>query len=422
MNKSIIFCFFVFLSFISKGQTNNSPYSIIGIGDIENSYFDRTAGMANTGVAVWSKRNLIQNNPATFVRLDTIPFKTSFNFEISGRYNGVNYSGTPITNATDNNSTDLQFKKAALAVRLRPRWALSLGLLPFSSSNYSFYENKQVSGSNYSVPSYIQGSGNVSQFYLANSFAITRHLSFGIHTAILFGQFSQIETISSSSVSDSVLTTTRNYSVSSPYIKFGFQYDKDVTNKWNIAIGSTVSLQAKLSGIYDLTVMNGSNTFKTVESNANNYFTIPVSYTGGIATTYAQKLTLAADYNFQPWSSFNYSGLGYKVVDSKRYSVGGQYSGNIKFPNGIVAEKYFLQAGFFYTDSYLQIFGQQIQDHGASIGAGFNSLKSGLGLSAALMVGSKGTTSQNLVKQNYTQISFTLSYRDFWFTAKKKYD
>lgn len=422
MNKSIMFCICVFVSFIAKSQTNNSPYSIIGIGDIENSYFDRTAGMANTGVALWSKRNLIQNNPATYVRLDTIPFKTAFNFEVGARYNGVNYSGTPITNATDNRSTDLQFKKAALAVRLRRRWAISIGLLPFSSSNYSFNENKQVPGGDFAVPSYIQGSGNVSQFYLANSFAINRHLSFGIHTAILFGQFSQIETIASTTVSDSVLTTTRNYSVSSPYVKFGFLYDKDISKKWNISIGSTLALQANLSGIYDLTVMNGAATFKSTETDVNNYFTIPISYTGGIATTYAQKFTVAADYSFQPWSKMNYSGLGYKVVDSKRYSIGGQYSNNLKFPNGVVAEKYFLQAGFYYADSYLQVYGNQIHDFGGSIGAGFNSLKSGLGLSAALLVGSRGTTSQNLIKENYTQFSFTLSYRDFWLTAKKKYD
>ena len=422
MNKSIIFCFCLFVSVIAKSQTNNSPYSIIGIGDIENSYFDRTAGMANTGVAVWSTRNLIQNNPATYVKLDTIPFKTAFNFEVGARYNGVNYSGTPITNATDNRSTDLQFKKAAFAVRLKKRWAISIGLLPFSSSNYSFNQNKQIPGGDFAVPSYIQGSGNVSQFYLANSFAITRHLSFGIHTAILFGQFSQIETIAYNTVSDSVLTTTRNYSVSSPYVKFGFQYDKDITNKWNLSIGSTLALQANLSGIYDLSIMNGYSTFKSSETNANNYFTIPVSYTGGIATTYAQKFTVAADYSFQPWSNMNYSGLGYKVVDSKRYSIGGQYSNNLKFPTGLVAERYFLQAGFYYADSYLQVYGNQIHDIGGSIGAGFNSLKSGLGISAALLVGSRGTTSQNLIKENYTQFSFTLSYRDFWLTAKKKYD
>ena len=422
MNKSIIFCVCVFVSMIAKSQTNNSPYSVMGIGDIETSSFDRTAGMSGTGIALFSKRNLIQSNPASYVRLEDIPFKTGFNIEISSRYNAVNYSGTPITSTTDNYSADLQFKKIALAIKPKKWWGLSLGLLPFSSSNYSYFLSKPVLGGTTSVDAYEQGSGNTSQIYLANSFPINKHLSFGIHTAVIFGQFNQIETIGANSQSDSLLTTNRNYSVSSPYIKLGFQYNNDISQKWNLAIGSTFALQANLNGIYDLNVMNGVSTIKTSETEANDYFTIPVAYAGGVAATYSQKYTFAADYSFQPWSNLNSSGTGYRLVNSQRFSAGGEYSNKIKLPNGFVAEKYFLQAGFFYSDSYLQVNGNQISDYGGSIGAGFNSLKNGLGMSAALIVGSRGTTSMNLIKENYTQFSLTISYRDFWFTAKKKYD
>ena len=422
MNKSIIFCVGVFLSLIAKSQTNNSPYSVIGIGDIENSSFDRTSGMASTGIALWSKRNLIQTNPASYVRLEDIPFKTGFNIEIASRYEGINYSGNPISSATDNQSSDLQFKKIALAIKPKKWWAISAGLLPFSASNYSYFENKQVYGDNTVVNAYVQGSGNLSQFYIANSFAVNKHLSFGIHTAILFGQFSQIETIAATSVSDSLLTNTRNYSLSSPYIKLGFQYNNDISKKWNIAIGSTLTMQANLNGLYDLNVMNGVSTIKTSETEANDYFTIPVAYAGGVAATYSQKYTFAADYSYQPWTNMNNTGLGYRLVNSQRFSGGGEYSNKVKLANGFVAERYFLQAGFFYSNSYLQVNGNQIADYGGTIGAGFNSLKNGLGMSAALTVGSKGTTSMNLIKENYTQFSLTISYRDFWFTAKKKYD
>ncbi len=421
MNKSIIFCLCLFASLLAKAQNNNSPYSIIGIGDIENSTFDRTAGMANTGVALWSKRNLIQSNPASYVRLEDDPLKirTGFNIEIGMRYNAVSYAGTPITNAADNQSSDLQFKKIAFAIKLKPKWALSMGLLPFSSNNFSFSQNQQIVGGDV-VPSYIQGSGNTSQFYIANSFAVNKHLSFGIHTAIIFGQFAKTETIASINQSDSVLSTTTNYSVHSPYVKFGVQYNTDLTDKLNITLGSTVALRARLSGIYDLTVLNGVSTIKTAETNVDNYFTIPVCYKGGIAATYDQKFTLAADYGFQPWGDLNNSGLGYKLVNSQRFSIGGQYSNKIIYPNKVVAEKYFLQGGFYYSNSYLEVSGKQINDIGGSIGAGFNS--SGFGLSAAILVGSRGTTELNLVKENYTQFSVTICYRDFWFTAKKKYD
>ena len=426
MNKSIIICLCVFFALSVKAQNNNSPYSIIGIGDIESSSFDRTSGMGNTGVALWGTRSIYQDNPGSYARLknDTlngVP-TTSFIIEIGARYNGVTYSGNPITNSTDNNSSDLQFKKIVFAIKLRPKWAFSLGLLPYSSNNYSFFQTQQIVGG--SVPSYVQGSGNTSQFYIANSFAVNKHLSFGIHTALIFGQFGQVQTISAVNQSDSVLTTNTNYSVHAPYIKFGVQYNTDITSKLNVAAGATMALQSKLNGLYDLSVLNGNSTIKTEDTTVNNYFTIPVSYKGGLAATYAQKYTFAADYSFQPWGNLNQkdpgSNLGYKLVNSQRFSIGGQYSNKVTFPNKVVFEKYFLQGGFYYNNSYLEVNGTQINDVGGSIGAGFNTLK-GLGISGALTIGSRGTTNMNLVKENYTRFNITISYHDFWLTAKKKY-
>ncbi|MFX8393340.1 hypothetical protein ABTL67_19750, partial [Acinetobacter baumannii] len=54
----------------AKAQNNNSPYSIVGIGDIEQSYFDRTTGMASTGVALSSNRFVYTANPAANAALD----------------------------------------------------------------------------------------------------------------------------------------------------------------------------------------------------------------------------------------------------------------------------------------------------------------------------------------------------------------
>jgi hypothetical protein len=88
-----------------------------------------------------------------------------------------------------------------------------------------------------------------------------------------------------------------------------------------------------------------------------------------------------------------------------------------------VFEKYFLQTGFFYNNSYLRISGQQLTDMGATFGAGVQLARSGLGLQGALEIGQRGTTDNGLIKEKYTQFSFTLSYRDFWLSRKmKKYN
>ena len=105
--------------FVTKSafcQNNASPYSIIGIGDIEKSYFDRTSSMGHTGLALASdptNRFLYHANPASYSGLQD----KFFNFEATARYKGVSYAGSPIGNASSSQSSDLQFKKLVVAMR-----------------------------------------------------------------------------------------------------------------------------------------------------------------------------------------------------------------------------------------------------------------------------------------------------------------
>ena len=44
-------------------------------------------------------------------------------------------------------------------------------------------------------------------------------------------------------------------------------------------------------------------------------------------------------------------------------------------------------------------------------------------LAGAMELGTRGTTDNSLIKENYTQFNLSLSYRDFWISRKmKKYD
>src|ERR1700760_1909338 len=70
-------------------QNVTSPYSIIGIGDIESSYFNRTSGMANTGIAYRNSGYIILNNPASLSDLQNQLFLV----ELAGRGKFVSFSG-----------------------------------------------------------------------------------------------------------------------------------------------------------------------------------------------------------------------------------------------------------------------------------------------------------------------------------------
>src|SRR5258708_21968090 len=96
----------LFVCIKAGAQNTSSPYSIIGIGDIENSYFNRTSGMANTGIGYRNSHSLVGNNPAGFSALEN----QFFTGEIGIRGKLVNYSSNPI-NADNNTSTDITIKR-----------------------------------------------------------------------------------------------------------------------------------------------------------------------------------------------------------------------------------------------------------------------------------------------------------------------
>ncbi|MDI9364479.1 MAG: hypothetical protein QM541_05990 [Flavobacterium sp.] len=405
-------------------QNNASPYSIIGIGDIEKSSFDRTSGMGHAGVALSSdatNRFLYHANPASYSGMQD----KFFNFEATARYKAVSYSGSPIGNASASQSADLQFKKLVVAIKIKPRWGAAIGLLPFSTSNFSFYSTKTIIGSTIIVPTYNEGTGSTNQFFIANSYKINKHLSVGLHTAYIFGQLDQKETLLSG-VSDSTLTTERNVLLGNFYFKGGLQFQTKINKHIQFLAGATGSLKTGLKANNQLKVTDGSTALLSDNHYKDTYFNLPLSYTGGIAAKIKDRYTIAADYNFQSWDGANTNAYNYKLVNSSRYSLGFEYSKKISFRdyqgNILSAEKYFLQTGIFYTDSYLKIYGKQINEYGITLGGGFNTVKSNLGLQLGLEIGRRGTTDVGLIKEVYTQFHATFVYRDFWRVKIKRYN
>lgn len=413
---------FVCLQHVVFGQNNNSPYSIYGIGDLEQSSFDRTSGMGHAGMSLTSNRFLYNSNPASLSGLDD----KFFNFEMSLRAQIINYSGTPIA-VSSNSSSDLQIKKMSLALKVKPKWGMSLGLLPYSTANYSFYNNKYIAGTdNVSVPAYYQGTGSINQFYLSNSYQVSKNFSVGLQCSYLFGQLNQTENIEAGYGIDSALTTTRRIIIGHLYFKPGFQFNTRISNNLRIYLGATATVKTTLNGTYNLAVTSGPNNLLPPQNTdfnnfKNNAIVIPAQYSGSIAAKLKDKYTLALDYSFQNWGNSTNQGVGYKLVNSNSLGVGFEVAKKQRFKD-ITFERHFWQAGFYYNNSYLQVAGQQIIDYGVTFGGGKNFVRSNLGVQLNMELGVSGTTNIGLIQENYAKINLILSYRDFWYVKIKRFD
>lgn len=412
-------CIFLILSFCCDNtfsQNTNSPYSILGIGDIETNYYNRTSGMANTGLAYRNDRYLINNNPASYTALQ----QQFFSFELSGRGQFINYAGTPL-NGTSASGKDFAIKRLSVGTKINRWWGSSAGIMPYSSASYAFNSYKNIQGTSATVPVSYDGNGGVNQVYWGNAFQPFKHFSVGINAAYLFGSLTQTETLVTDGLA-TTLTTTNQVFLKNFNFTYGAQYYIPLTKKWDISIGGIYAPQNKLASDAAVTVTDNSTQISSTSDNTKTgSFTLPNASGFGFSITKNKKYTLTGDYKYQAWSAINYTGLNYALKNSSRTSLGFEVSNKKSYFNNSLFERSYLQAGIYYGESYLSIKGQQLQERGFTLGYGINSKRNLLGLSIGLDAGQRGTKQDGLIKENYINFTFTVSYRDFWRTRGAKY-
>ncbi|HTQ26631.1 MAG TPA: hypothetical protein VMI35_00815 [Puia sp.] len=397
-------------------QTNNSPYSALGIGDIEDSYFNRTSGMANTGIAFRSNRFLIGNNPASFSAQDN----QFFGGETAVRGMLVTYYG-PSVNPGSNKSSDITFRKIIFGIKPTKYWGTSVGLVPYSSQSYQFNNPQPILGTNGETSNaYYEGFGGLNKVYWANSYEFFHHLSLGVDFAYLFGSVQQ-KVILQDANQNELVSTLNNTSLNNFAVDFGVQYYTSITKKWDLSIGATFMPKTYLQAQNVVTV-RGADSVELTTPIVNEYlYKLPLSVGAGIALSKNHKYTFLADYKYQNWSALNYSGFNYALRDSRYMSVGFEYSKH-KTAYNLIYETMYLQAGLYYKNTYLNVYGQQINDMGVTAGIGINAKRSALGYSFVLQYGVRGTPDNQLIQERYTSLTFVLSYRDIWYTKGRKFN
>ncbi|MCX6209034.1 MAG: hypothetical protein NTZ59_05900 [Bacteroidetes bacterium] len=418
MKKVYLIIIFSLCSIYDFAQNTASPYSLIGIGDIEKSYFDKTSGLGYAGVALISDKSVLLINPASLSFLQNYSYyHNTFYIDVATRYRNVNYSGDAIKSSTNNQSNDVQFKKLTFTIKPKPKWGLSFGLLPYSTSNYSFTGVRRVQGSNETITSAYDGNGSTNLIYLSNSVLLSKKLSIGMQSSLLFGNFKDREIIYSA-ITDSVLANEKSIFISKLMLKGGIIYKDTINKNWNYAIGATGSLKTNMSANSRIKITDGTTILKSDEEKVDNYFTLPVMFTTGVAIHFKNTYSFVFDYTHQDWSSLNINGLNYSLKNSDRIGFGINYH---YFPKQLTDKKkeHFFQLGFYNNNSYLNIYGEKIKEYAFTMGAGVQ-VSGNLTLQGALEIGSKGTTNMGLIKENFTQFGLTVSYRDFWNSKKIK--
>src|ERR1041385_1775814 len=204
--KNYIVVGMVIVSLNGFSQNMNSPYSIYGIGDIDNRMYNKTSGMGGTGLAASSSQFFINNNPAAIAGLP----RSFYVLQAAATGKTVQYSGAGI-DGTNSNNKDLWIKGITLAVKINKFWASSIGFGQFSNVNYKFSGSKNVLGSNETYIAAYDGNGGLNDYYWTNAFSVGKHFSFGLKSSIIAGSINQTESIANNASTGSIQATQQDY-------------------------------------------------------------------------------------------------------------------------------------------------------------------------------------------------------------------
>jgi hypothetical protein len=234
------------IGFYAFTQNTNNPYSVYGIGDLDNNVYNRTSGMGGTGLAIKSSVFLIDNNPAALTGLPKSFYVATLG--ATGRTN--TFSGTPI-NAGNNNSKDFWIKRFALAVKINKFWASGVGFNQLSNVNYNLTGTRFIEGSADAYSVGFQGDGGLNEYYWTNAVSLGKHFSLGLRTSFISGSINKNEILSEANLTTAISTTQQDY-----YRNFRLQagalYETPINKKWTVSLGGRYSPKTGL--IYDRTL------------------------------------------------------------------------------------------------------------------------------------------------------------------------
>ena len=309
-------------------------------------------------------------------------------------------------------------KGISLSVKVNKFWASSFGFNQFSNVNYDFAGVKQIEGSTSEYLVLYQGNGGLNDYYWTNAFSVGNHFSIGVKSSFIAGSINQTEIISDPALSTTIQTTQQDYYYHLKF-EYGAIYNTALNKKWDFSIGGKFSNKTAMPADRTLTATENGATVVNSQYISSNNLALPITAGLGIALSHNKRNTWAADYTFENWSPLNILGNGWQLVNSNRFSIGYDISREIK-KFGKMRTESSLQFGAYFNSGYLNVSNTQISDFGATIGTAGN-LRNIL-YNVSLDIGSRGSKQNDLIRDNYFQLTIGLSYRDFLFSKGRKYD
>jgi len=411
-----IFLFFTVISFAQQGTS--SPYSFYGIGDVK---FKGTAeNRAMGGLTIYSDSiHLNFQNPASYSNLKLTTFSLG---------------GTYLTTDLETNSQSEKARRTAidyLAVGLPfGKFGVAFGLMPYSSVGYNIQSNTAATATDPQEIKQYSGTGGINKVFFGVGYALTKKLSIGIDYSYNFGKiqtysFRFIEGLQYGSREKNISDITGGL------LNAGLTFNIPINKKLNGFASLTYSPDSKLSSsnYRNIATIQYSSTGAEILVQpsdidvANTTITLPSKLAVGFGIGQNKKWMLGTEITFQKSSNM---GNRFNDINDVNYENATRYSfGGFYIPNYNSFSKYYekiiYRAGLRYENTGLIINNTSIKDYGVTAGVGLPLIGVFSNVNIGFEYGQRGTTSANLVQENYTNITVGFSLNDKWFQKRRFY-
>jgi len=415
MLKSFLTLIIALVFCIQLSAQSTSTYTRYGVGDVYYSYSARSLSMGHSGSALINKDYVEILNPASWSALSRTRIEFSFV-----------YNGMLLSNSTESKYYgDGEFKGFTFAFPVSQANGIgaAMGIVPYSRSNYLIVQKGVDEGS--SVGSYTatyEGKGGLSKIFIGGSVNLPMEFVFGGTFEYYFGNLrynSKIEF-------DNSQIFPSQYELRYGPTGFGTTLGlispnlAGVLNSESISevrLSLSTNLISKLNVDTSL-ITRSSSIIDSIGSGETN-MEVPYRINAGLGITLVEKYFFVLDYFFQPWTEFKLHNIKQKnLKDLHKISLGFEYRPKRQI-GASYWEQIMLRAGLSFEKSQYTFNGNDIDQYSAF--AGFS-----LPLSAentfdfAFEYSMRGTTDNNLLKENFFRFNLGISFGDIWFLRYEK--
>jgi hypothetical protein len=388
-------------------QTTYNPYSMFGTGELELGEYGSNAGMAGTGIGIRNADFLNTLNPASVSALDSMTFL----FDFAGSVKWSKF----ISDNDRENTANANLKKLVMGFRVAPRWAVGLGIEPYSSVGYLIKSSQDIEGINGSkVDVKYNGHGGINKFFISNAFRITPKISFGINTSYLLGSLYNGESINGWYIE-------KTSDVSKFYFDFGMQYTDLLANNISCVFGFIYGYGSTIVMNNNLEITDDNGKVLQNKSAGAEKQELPMYYGVGVSACLNNAFTFAADYQYQKSSKIESNFPNVYYTDMNKFKIGLEFRRNNNTHYNNYLERIRYQTGFTIGNSYLKINGNNPIIYGICAGLVLP-VKSSSIISLSVEIGKAGSSLiPGQIQENYTKFNFSLNFKDIWF-LKRKFD